>query len=75
MHHRPLRYSFFLLLVFALGFASPSASQKRRNTEPKSEVAPLPKELPKALAAETGTLEFRSLPLLTTGGLAAQIRQ
>lgn len=75
MHHRPLRYSLLLLLVFVLGFARVSASQKRRNTEPKSEVAPLPKELPKALAAETGTLEFHSLPLLTTGGLAAQIRQ
>jgi hypothetical protein len=75
MHHRLLRYSFFLLLVFALGFASKSASQKRRNTEPKPEIAPLPKELPKALAAETARLEFHSLPLLTTGGLAAQIRQ
>lgn len=61
-----------LLLALALA-SSLLASQK--NKEPKSEVLPLPKELPMALSADTATLEFRALPLLQSGGLSAQIRE
>src|SRR5690242_16048276 len=50
-------------------------AQKRKNEEPKTQVLPLPKELPMALAADTETLDFHISPLLRTGGLAAQIRQ
>jgi enamine deaminase RidA (YjgF/YER057c/UK114 family) len=50
-------------------------AQKRKNEEPKTQVLPLPKELPTALAADTETLDFHISPLLKTGGLASQIRQ
>jgi enamine deaminase RidA (YjgF/YER057c/UK114 family) len=50
-------------------------AQKRKNEEPKTQVLPLPKELPMALAADTETLDFHISSLLRTGGLAAQIRQ
>jgi enamine deaminase RidA (YjgF/YER057c/UK114 family) len=43
--------------------------------EPKSQVLPLPPELPMALAAQTDELDFHISPLLRTGGLAVQIRQ
>jgi enamine deaminase RidA (YjgF/YER057c/UK114 family) len=59
-----------VLLCFSAMFA-----QKRKNEEPKTQVLPLPKELPMALAADTGTLDFHISPLLRTGGLGAQIRQ
>jgi len=49
-------------------------SQKKKNEEPKSQVLPLPPELPMALAAETETLDFHISPLLRSGGLASQIR-
>jgi enamine deaminase RidA (YjgF/YER057c/UK114 family) len=56
-----------------LGFLVVSA-QKRKEEEPKTQVLPLPKELPMALAADTGSLDFHSSPLLRTGKLSAQIR-
>lgn len=49
--------------------------QRKKSTEPKSEVLPLPPELPMALGAETEELDFHISPLLKTGGLGAQIRQ
>jgi hypothetical protein len=52
-----------------------SAAQKHKNQEPKTQVLPLPPELPKALLTETNSLDFHISPLLKTGGLAAQIRQ
>lgn len=55
------------LLVFA--------QRNKKNTEPKTQVLPLPPELPMALVAETKELDFHISPLLRTGGLAAQIRQ
>lgn len=54
---------------------SNSLAQKRKNDEPKTQVLPLPKELPMALAADTEALDFHISPLLKTGGLGAQIRQ
>lgn len=51
------------------------SSQRRKDTEPKSEVLPLPPELPMALAANTEELDFHISPLLKTGGLSVQIRQ
>ncbi len=68
-----------LILAFTYCLPGYSASagsgkQKRRNEEPKSQVTPLPPQLPMALKAETQTLDFHLSPLLKTGGLAAQIR-
>lgn len=64
------------LLTVLLTFATPELySQRKKNEEPKTQVLPLPPELPMALAAETETLDFHISPLLRSGGLAAQIRQ
>lgn len=52
-----------------------SAAQRHKNQEPKTQVLPLPPELPKALVADTATLDFHISPLLRTGGLSTQIRQ
>src|ERR1700761_7687566 len=49
--------------------------QRKKNEEPKTQVLPLPPELPMALMADTETLDFHISPLLRTGGLAVQIRQ
>jgi len=62
------------LLVAAACLAAVS-EQRKKKEEPKSQVLPLPPELPMALAAETETLDFHISPLLRTGGLAVQIRQ
>jgi enamine deaminase RidA (YjgF/YER057c/UK114 family) len=62
----------FAILVCAL---TAVAAQRRKYEEPKSQVTPLPRELPMVLTAETATLDFHVSPLLKTGGLAAQIRR
>ena len=65
-----------LLSLLPILAAPPIFAQKRKNNEdPKSQVLPLPPELPMALAAETETLDFHISKLLRSGGLAAQIRQ
>jgi len=64
-----------VLAACALLCLSAAYAQKRKNEEPKTQVLPLPKELPMALAADTEKLDFHISPLLKTGGLAAQIRQ
>jgi len=61
-----------LLLVSA---ALANHQQKRKNEEPKSQVAPLPPEPPMALASDTDGLDFHISRLQKTGGLSAQIRQ
>ena len=61
------------VLVFAC--APATAAQKHKNQEPKSQVLPLPPELPRALLADTNTLDFHISPLLKVGGLSAQIHQ
>jgi len=47
----------------------------KKNEEPKSQVLPLPPELPTVLAADTQSLDFHISPLLRSGGLAVQIRR
>ncbi len=66
-----------LSLVLFLTLATPGlfSQKKKNNEEPKTQVLPLPPELPMALAAETETLDFHISKLLRSGGLAAQIRQ
>jgi enamine deaminase RidA (YjgF/YER057c/UK114 family) len=64
-----------LVFLFLLPNSSLFAQRKKKNEEPKTQVLPLPPELPMALAAGTATLDFHISPLLKTGGLSAQIRQ
>ena len=64
-----------LLIVCLVGGALAASQQKKKNTEPKSQVVPLPPEPPMALAVDTDGLDFHISPLLKTGGLSAQIRQ
>jgi len=63
-----------LVLSFALAWAG-LGGQRKKNEEPKTQVLPLPPELPMALLADTETLDFHISPLLRTGGLAVQIRE
>lgn len=74
MWHRTCFASAAVTACVLVGLSTVLA-QKRKNEEPKTQVLPLPKELPMALAADTETLDFHISPLLRTGGLAAQIRQ
>src|SRR5579875_562882 len=62
------------VVLLALGVLALGA-QRKKNEELKAQVLPLPPELPLALAADTGELDFHISPLLRTGGLAVQIRQ
>ena len=64
-----------MVFLFLLPQGSLPAQRKKKNEEPKTQVLPLPPELPMALAAGTATLDFHISPLLKTGGLSAQIRQ
>lgn len=74
MNHRILFASVTALLLMVLTIAG-TAGQRHKNQEPKTQVLPLPPELPKALLAGTASLDFHISPLLRTGGLSAQIRQ
>jgi enamine deaminase RidA (YjgF/YER057c/UK114 family) len=49
--------------------------RSRKSEEPKSQVQPLPPELPMVLSADTQSLDFHVSPLLRSGGLAVQIRR
>jgi enamine deaminase RidA (YjgF/YER057c/UK114 family) len=55
--------------------ALPAQRNKKSTEEPKTQVLPLPPDLPMALETDTATLDFHISPLLRTGGLSAQIRQ
>jgi enamine deaminase RidA (YjgF/YER057c/UK114 family) len=74
MLHRTQLVNIAAVLSIILAVAG-SAAQKHKNQEPKTQVLPLPPELPKALLAETNALDFHISPLLKTGGLSAQIRR
>lgn len=74
MQHRILFASLAAVSSILLTVAG-SAAQRHKNQEPKTQVLPLPPELPKALLADTATLDFHISPLLRTGGLSTQIRQ
>jgi enamine deaminase RidA (YjgF/YER057c/UK114 family) len=62
------------LTLVAILTSTAWAGHKRKEEEPKPQVLPLPKELPRALSAETQSLSFRVTPLLKTGHLTSQIR-
>lgn len=62
------------LLVFA-AIALAGFSHKKKDDEPKPQVLPLPKELPRALAAEAANLRFLTTPLVKPGRLSIQIRE
>lgn len=61
-------------LLAALGQPSLFAKDKKKQ-EPKTQVLPLPRELPNAVSAATSALQFRMTPLLKTGRLSAQIHE
>lgn len=69
------------ILTLTLAFlclATWEAAGQRRNKryeEPKTQVLPLPHELPMVLTAETAGIDFHVSPLLRSGGLSAQIRK
>lgn len=63
-----------VLLSLALAWVA-TGGQRKKNEEPKTQVLPLPPELPMALVADTDALDFHISRLLRTGGLAVQIRQ
>jgi enamine deaminase RidA (YjgF/YER057c/UK114 family) len=63
-----------LVLLLALNTSVP-AGQKKKDQDPKSQVQPLPPEPPKALMADTASLDFHISPILHAGHLSAQIRQ
>lgn len=69
--------SLVLACTTAALIVQPASAQRRdkKYQEPKSQVLPLPKELPMVLPVETAGLTFYNPPLLKTGGLAAQIRR
>ncbi len=79
MHRLWYRAALAAVLVTVLfTFYSPilhAQKKKRKEDEPKSQVLPLPRELPMVLEADTKGLDFHVSPLLKTGGLAAQIRR
>ena len=58
-----------LIAVTAFG------GHKKKEEEPKPQVLPLPKELPRVLSVETKNIAFRTTPLLKPGRLSAQIRE
>jgi enamine deaminase RidA (YjgF/YER057c/UK114 family) len=62
------------LVVFS-AVALAGFGHKKKNQEPKPQILPLPKELPKALSAETKNITFRTTPLLKAGRLSVQIRE
>ena len=62
-------FSFLSLLAMTA-----SAGHKKKEDEPKPQVLPLPKELPRALPADTESLSFKVTPLMTVGHLSSQIR-
>jgi hypothetical protein len=74
MSVRILAVSVSAAVLLSIGIQQAGA-QKKKYEEPKSQVMPLPRELPMALAADTASLDFHVSTLLKTGGLAAQIRQ
>ncbi len=79
MHRLPYRAALASALVaFLVIIYSPTLhaqKRKRKEEELKTQVLPLPRELPMVLEADTKGLDFHVSPLLKTGGLAAQIHR
>ena len=55
--------------------ATALAGHRKKNDEPKPQVLLLPRELPRAVSADTASLSFKVTPLLTTGHLSSQIHE
>ncbi|MBV9501560.1 MAG: hypothetical protein JO138_19500, partial [Acidobacteriaceae bacterium] len=75
LRRSPIVLSSTLILVLLGVSLGRSPTQRKKTEEPKTQVLPLPPELPKALVTETEGLDFHISPLLRTGGLSAQIRR
>lgn len=69
-----LRIAAFATVLISVSFATASGHKKKSEQEPKPQVLPLPKEPPRALAADVERISFRVMPLLRTGHLSAQIK-
>jgi enamine deaminase RidA (YjgF/YER057c/UK114 family) len=63
------------LVVFSTVALAGFGHKKKKEEEPKPQILPLPKELPRALAVDTRTIAFRTTPLLKPGRLSVQIRE
>lgn len=72
MRRWPLRTILGCILITAFT-ATVWAGRKKKEEEPKPQVLPLPRELPRAVSAVTSSLSFKVTPLLTTGHLSSQI--
>lgn len=66
---------FLLALITCAAVVAAGQRDSKKYQAPKSQVQPLPTELPMAITADTETLDFHISPILKTGGLSAQIRQ
>jgi hypothetical protein len=73
MGRLPLKTAASLVLFSTVALAA--FGHKKKEEEPKPQVLPLPKELPRALPADTKNITFRTTPLLKPGRLSAQIRE
>ncbi len=60
-------------LVCSLLVSTPAAAKKKKKEE-ETQTLQLPKELPTAIQAETGRLQFYTTPLSARGLLSAQVR-
>jgi enamine deaminase RidA (YjgF/YER057c/UK114 family) len=74
---RTVAFATVLMTLSAAAWAGRNGSghKKKSEQEPKPQVLPLPKEPPRALAADVNRITFRALPLLHTGHLSAQIKE
>jgi hypothetical protein len=75
MQQRTMWRSLLAALVLLTTTSPVLPQRKKKNEEPRTQVLPLPPNIPMAIAADTGTLDFHISSLLTAGGLSTQIRR
>jgi hypothetical protein len=68
------RIALVSILLAAVSAPVSAGQKKRKDEEPKPQVLPLPKELPRAQVVDSRTLGFRVTPLLKNGRLSVQIK-
>src|SRR6476469_398924 len=68
------RIALVSVLLAAVSAPVPASQKKRKDEEPKPQVLPLPKELPRAQVVDSRSLTFRVTPLLKSVRLSSQIK-